>query len=485
MGVYRTKAISTHELSTGQSNYEVYTNAIIEEAKSRGIPASFDKALDQIRLGYGKYQKCISPALISFISKTPSVILDKLFPQGEPFTIPIVSITGTNGKTTTTRMISQILIHHGYKVGTTTTHGIYINRKCIEQGDTTGPISARRILNHHKVEAAVLETARGGIVRGGLGYEKADVAVFTNLTEDHLGIDGINTLKELLKVKAQVIEAVKEGGVCVLNADDPWVMQVASKARGDKLLFSLSRSNPYISDSVKPGTKTIFLEDNSIFAAKNGRAMEIIKINDIPATLNGGLKYNVYNSMAAIGACLALGVRISAIRNAMRIFSCDDRTNPGRFNIYDMGEFKVILDYGHNHDGYRATIDGVKCLKPARTIGVIGVPGDRRNDDIKKIGKISGGFFDKVIIKEDRVLRGRKPCEVANILKDGVLEAGMEPSNVEIIPDEVKALQKALSYAKKDDVIIIFFEKMDPMVSLIRNYKIKLNKEKTKEYVPV
>lgn len=395
-------------------------------------------------------------------------ILDMIFPKGSPFTIPIVAITGTNGKTTTTRMISRILRHYGYITGTTTTHGIYLNDKRIEDGDTTGRKSAKRILSHREVEAAVLETARGGIIRDGLAYEKADVAVFTNLTEDHLGIDGINTMEELLNVKALVVEAVKDSGASVLNADDPWVMKARNKAKGNLVLCSIDSNNPYILEHLKGGGYAVFKNADNICVSSKGQTLEVIKVNDIPATLNGALKHNIYNSMAAIGACFFLGIPIDAIRQTLREFSCDENVNPGRFNVHDFGDFKVVLDYGHNLDGYRVTIEGLRNLNPSRLVGIIGVPGDRRDDDIRNVGLVSGQSFDRIIIKEDEELRGRKPYEVANILLEGALQGGIPEENVEIIESEKEALKNAITSADKGDVIVVFFEKLEPLVQIIK-----------------
>lgn len=400
-----------------------------------------------------------------------SPIMDMTYPENKPFTIPIVSITGTNGKTTTTRMISLILRNAGYCVGTTTTHGIYINGSCIEEGDTTGPTSAKRVLFSKEVDAVVLETARGGIIREGLAYEKADVAVFTNLTEDHLGTDGIDTLEELLHVKSLVIETVKDNGASVLNADDPWIMKVKDRAKGSIVLFSLDSNNPHIIEHLNSKGCAVYKRDDSIYVTCDGRDKEVIKISDIPATINGGLKHNIYNSMAAIGACFSLRIPFEKISETLSNFTCDAGVNPGRFNLYDMGKYKVILDYGHNIDGYRATIEGLKSLNPKRLVGVIGAPGDRKDDDIERIGELSGRSFDKLIIKEDEDLRGRKPNETANILYNGALRGYADKGHIKILLNEVDALNYAINTVEDGDVIVVFFEKMEPLLELLKNSK--------------
>lgn len=402
-----------------------------------------------------------------------SPIMDMIYPKGKPHSIPIIAITGTNGKTTTTRMIRRIFMEYGMHVGMTTTHGIYIDEKCIEEGDTTGPMSANRVLNDRSVDVAVLETARGGIVRQGLAYEKADVAVFTNLTEDHLGIDEINTLEELLHAKSLVIEAVKENGTCVLNADDPWFVKIKERAKSKIFLCSLDENNPHVAEHVTKGGSAVYIKQNDIYVYEKGFTRRILGVGEIPATLDGALQHNIYNSMAAIAAALGAGVPVNVIRKALKTFSCDAAVNPGRFNLYDLERFKVVLDYGHNLDGYSRTIEGLKSLSHKRLVGVIGVPGDRKDEDVLRIGELAGRSFDRLIIKEDRELRGRDPLEVANLLQKGAIQSGMDKQHIEIIPEETEALENAMSKACKGDLICVFFEKLEPLVEVVNAFKSK------------
>ncbi|MGI6778461.1 MAG: cyanophycin synthetase [Acetivibrionales bacterium] len=410
-----------------------------------------------------------------------SSIIDMIYPDEKPFTIPIVSVTGTNGKTTTVRMIGRMLQDYGLKVGMTTTHGIYVNKECIEKGDTTGPKSAGRVLNNREIEVAVLETARGGIIRGGLAYEKADVAVFTNLSSDHLGFDGINSMEELLKVKSLVIEAVKKSGSCILNADDGYVIKTIEKAGGKAVLFSAKDNNPLVEEHIKNGGCAIYVSNGNIYIANEGYRLEIIKINDIPAVLNGALVHNIYNSMAAIGAVYSLGLPPAFIRKSLKSFSSDNTSNPGRFNLYEIDGIKVILDYGHNIEGYRVTVEGAAKLNPARLIGIIGIPGNRRNEDIKEIGKFAARSFDRIIIKEDSDLRGRKPLEVASILKSGVIEGGFPEDKIIIIPDEKEALETALKNGEKGDIITVFFEDMERVEEVVNQYTMMKNALKARK----
>lgn len=402
-----------------------------------------------------------------------SPILDMIYPPGRKFTIPIISITGTNGKTTTTRMINHILKNSGYIVGMTTTHGIYVNGACLEEGDTTGYRSSQRILNNRQIDVAVLETARGGIIKSGLAYQRADIALFTNLSGDHLGIDQINNMEDLFHVKSLVTEAVKPEGFCILNADDPWTLKAKEKAGGRVLLFSMDKTNPELQKHIEAGGQAVFVEKGSIYMIRSGELHYVIDIANIPATLGGLLKHNIYNSLAAVAACHAMGIPLLSINKWLRSFSCEPCINPGRFNIYELNDFKVILDYGHNYDGYRVTIDGLKGMGPARLTGIIGVPGDRRNEDIFQVGKLAGKTFDQLIIKEDKDLRERQPLEVANILKAGALASKVKQERILFIPDEEKALAYALQNAQKGEVICVFFEKMEPLIKVIQQFKQK------------
>ncbi|NMB95584.1 MAG: cyanophycin synthetase, partial [Clostridiaceae bacterium] len=274
----------------------------------------------------------------------------------------------------------------------------------------------------------------------------------------------------LLYVKSLVVEAVKENGASVLNADDEYVMKARYYAKGRIILFSMDFSNKHIIEHLNSGECAIFVKDGNILLSNNGLAEVIIEIDRIPATMNGALKHNIYNSMAAVGAAYALKTPLDTIRRSLESFTTDAESNPGRFNLYDLEDYKIILDYGHNLDGYRTTIDGVKNLNPARIIGIIGVPGNRRDEDIREIGKFSGQSFDNIIIKEDKNLRGRLPLEVANILRKGALESGMEQKNIKVIPEEETALKYALNKAKKGDIIVVFFEEMEPLVKTINQH---------------
>ncbi len=409
-------------------------------------------------------------------------ILNMMIPPEESAVIPIVAITGTNGKTTTTRMLSHILQKNGGDIGMTTTHGIYINGMCVEEGDTTGSLSSKRLLHDRHVDAVVLETARGGILKGGLGYNKADVAIFTNLTGDHLGMDGIDTMEDMLHIKSLVVEAVKPDGYTILNADDPWVMKAKACAKGTLILFSMRIDSERIQRQLKTGGEVVCVLDGTIYILKGKFRRKLMEIQEIPALLDGALIHNVYNALGAIAAAYALKVPVETIASAMVSFTGDADTNPGRFNIYDMGHYKIVLDYGHNMDGYQNTVKGLKGLDPKRLVGIIGVPGDRRDVDIRAIGMYSGEAFDTIIIREDEDKRGRELGEVASRLYESALIGGIAKDKVQTILGECAALTCAIQEARPGDVIVVFFEKLEPLVELIQSTM--LQEQQPKELVP-
>ncbi|MDF2519608.1 MAG: MurE3 [Clostridia bacterium] len=385
-------------------------------------------------------------------------IVDMLFPEGNKNSIPLVAVTGTNGKTTTTRMINKILQEKGYTVGMTSTGGVYINDKCIMKGDTTGYRSARMILTDKRVEAAVLETARGGIVSMGLGYDLADVGILTNITEDHLGLDGINTFDDLAHVKALVVEAIKDDGYAVLNADDKYCAEIGERLNKNVIYFSISFKNEIIQKQITGGGKAVYLREGDIYVFDGREEIKLMHSWDIPATLNGAVSYNVKNSLSSIAGAYGLGVEPEYIVKALKKFKSDDECNPGRFNIYDVHGFKVVVDYGHNIDGYKEAITSLKNMKHNRLIGVIGVPGDRTETSTVRVGQLCGENFHHIIIKEDKDRRGRDPGDVAKKLMNGCIIGGIDKNNVIIELSEEEALRKAMMMAQPEDIIIVFYE---------------------------
>ena len=398
-------------------------------------------------------------------------ILNKLY-NNKPCNIPIISVTGTNGKTTTTRLISNILRKKGYTVGMTSTDGIYLNDECIHKGDDSGFSSARTVLLNKDVDVAVLESARGGLIRKGLAYDKADVAVITNITNDHLGIDGINNLEELSFVKALVGEAVKDNGYVVINADDEYRRFIIKRIKAKKIYFSKDENNELIQKNINENGICVFLRGDTIYAVNNKREYEIIKLKNMPICLDGILTYNIENAMAACAALIGVEVDYCMISKGLSEFNLNDIDNRGRFNIYKWFGRTIILDYGHNIEGYRAVLSALSKLdKTNMLIGVIGVPGDRSNDAIEAIGRICAEKLNSIIIKEDNDRRGRQSGEIANILEKSILNFNKH-KNVSICLNEVEALKYAMDISSKGDTIVVFYEELEKLIDVIQSYKI-------------
>lgn len=393
-------------------------------------------------------------------------IVDYLFPNDSTGRIPLMAVTGTNGKTTVTRMIGHIWRQAGYNVGMTTTDGIYINDECVMEGDTTGPDSARIVLGDSRVEVAVLETARGGIVRGGLAFDKCDIGIVTNITEDHLGQDGIETLSDLAYIKSLVIETVRPGGFALLNADDPYVNEMAERVRAEIVYFSVEPSNVIVRRHLGAGGRAFFVKDGVIYAASGAFARAILPVKDIPVTLGGIALHNLQNAIIAAAACYCAKVPINYIRQGLSNFA----ENPGRLSIMAVGDFRVCIDYGHNPAGYQALINTVRRMGAKRLVGVIAAPGDRRDDVTVNVGRIAGQGFDYIYIKEDNDLRGRKSGETAALLRRGVLEAGFADDRVEIILNEAEAVKAALKHANFGDLVVVFYEKYHTVVDALNEF---------------
>lgn len=387
-------------------------------------------------------------------------IIDYLYPDEESYEIPIISITGTNGKTTTARLISHVLKESGLTVGTTTTDGIFIDGDKVMDGDNTGPISAQVILDDPTVEVAVLETARGGIVKRGLGYNLADIAVITNISDDHLGQDGVKSLDDLFFVKSLVAEAVKDKGYLVLNADDDYVRKMSQcNNKAEVILFSLDVKNKYLSRHLAKGGKGIYLKDNIIYLAEGDGSYPIISLSKIPFTIKGKAVHNVQNTLAATGAMVAFNMEKKEILKGLQSFDSNIH-NPGRLNIYEDKGITILLDYGHNQDGYTNILKMAQSIKHNKMILVLGAPGDRKDKQFIEMGEISAECGDIFIIKEDEDLRGREPSEVARLFKMGVKKSGrIRDDQIYMINDEAKAIEKSVNIANPGDLIIIFYEK--------------------------
>jgi cyanophycin synthetase len=392
-------------------------------------------------------------------------IVDHLFPGGNG-RIPVVAVTGTNGKTTTVRMISTVLAEAGYHVGMTCTDGVFINGDCIMKADASGPKSARTVLRSPKVDAAVLETARGGLMRDGLAFDRCDVAVITNISDDHLGQDGILCLEDLALAKALVVEAVTRKGHAVINADDPVSLSIADRASGRLVLFSAQPDNLAVRKHIMAGGRAVVLKNGHITWAAQDKTTKIVAVESIPCTLGGAASFNVENALATVAACCALDIDADTIALALSQFHADARTNPGRLNIIESGGFTVVLDYGHNVPALEASVAAARRLitsnreQPSRLIGVVASPGDRHDDRIVALGRAAAGVFSLVVIKEDHDLRGRKPGETARLLAKGALEVAPSES-VKVVLDESEAIREALKACTRNDLLVIYYEEYD------------------------
>lgn len=386
-------------------------------------------------------------------------VIDMLFPPDTPRRIPIAAVTGTNGKTTTSRMLAHILKMSGKTVGLTSTDGVYIDGQLSVPGDMTGPVSAKMILRDPSVDAAVLETARGGLLRGGLGYQNCNVAACLNVSADHLGLRGIDTLEQLAEIKRVPIEVATDAAV--LNADDVHCLQMADYTDAETVCYiTMNPSHPLVKKHIRAGGMAFVLEEgmngHMITIYDNEGNTQLLWTHLIPATIEGRAMHNVQNAMFAAALAYNMGIGLEDIRHGLRTFDSTFFQAPGRTNIYDEHAFKVILDYAHNPAAVRAMCNLVDRFEPeGRRIVVLSAPGDRRDEDIREIAKIASEHFDHFICRRDDNPRGRGPDEVAVMLKNQLLECGIESDRIEVIPDEQEATTKALEIAESGDLILI------------------------------
>ncbi len=412
-----------------------------------------------------------------FIAKP---VVDLLFPPGAPSRVPIVAVTGTNGKTTTARMIAHIFKGLGRKVGMTSTDGVVIDERLVIKADASGPKSARMVLMNPRVDFAVMEVARGGILREGLGYDRNDVAVVTNVAPDHLGLRGIDTLAQLAAVKSVVVEAVPKNGYAVLNADDPHVRAMRRKCAGEVVWFTLAAPGSEIREFVdahcRRGGRAVYLEPTDkgemIVIQHGRRAMQLAWTHLLPSTFAGAARFNVANALAAAAAAFAAGAPLHDIRQGLRTFTTSYYLSPGRLNLIEVHNVEVFVDYCHNAAGMRALGEFVDRYADSRAgrsdlgrtsrIGAIGSAGDRRDSDLRELGAEAAKHFDVLVVREDSRLRGRKPGEAAALITEGVrsaMAAGARCRAVETVLDELQAVNHIMARSNPGDLVVVCVDK--------------------------
>jgi cyanophycin synthetase len=390
--------------------------------------------------------------------------MDMLFPPGTPAKIPIASVTGTNGKTTTARMLAHIHKLAGRTVGLATTDGVYIDGERTVVGDMTGPQSAQMILRDPSVDLAVLETARGGLLRAGLGYRTCNVGAVLNVQSDHLGLRGVETLEQLAEVKRIVVEVARD--VAVLNADDRLCLKMADHTEAGRIAYvTMNARHDLVRRHIRAGGLACVLEEgingHMITLYDHGAHLPLLWTHLVPATLEGKALHNVQNAMFAAVMAHAMGVKIENVRHGLRTFDTSFYQAPGRMNVYDDHPFKVILDYGHNPAAVRAMADLVgKLTVEGRRICVLAGPGDRRDEDLREIAAIAAKAFDFVILRRDDDLRGRGPEDVPKLMAREMLAHGYPSDRLRIIPDEQEAIEAGLSLARRGDLLLIFADKI-------------------------
>jgi cyanophycin synthetase len=387
-------------------------------------------------------------------------IINNLFAPGQDGRIPIVAITGTNGKTTTTRLTAHLLATSGLGVGMTLTDGVYVNGRQIDSGDCSGPKSARNVLMHPDVDAAVFETARGGILREGLGYDRCQVAVVTNLgAGDHLGLNHIHTVEDLAMVKRVIVQNVAAGGYGVLNAADPHVAAMAAVCPGKVIFFAADRHHPVMATHRAQGHRTVYVDGDAIVVAE-GAWRERLPLRDIPLTRNGSIPFQVENVMASIAAAWSVGLHWDDIRRGLASFVNDVNTAPGRFNVMDYQGATVIADYGHNPDAMRALVAAIDAMPAKRRSVVISGAGDRRDEDIREQTAILGAAFDRVVLFEDACQRGRADGEVVRLLRQG-LKGASRTQQVQAIKGEFLAIDEALKQLQPGDLCLVLVDQVE------------------------
>ena len=397
-------------------------------------------------------------------------VIDKLFPQGSTSRIPIIAVTGTNGKTTTTRLISHLAKMKGYKVGYTTSDGVYIQNRLLMKGDCTGPASAEFVLKDPTVNFAVLECARGGLLRAGLGFHKCDIGIVTNVAADHLGLKGIHTIEQLAKVKGVIPETVLPDGYAILNADDDLVYDMRKSVNCNVALFSMDENSPRIKAMQKLGGISAVYENGYITICRGEWKLRVIKAVNVPLTYGGRATFMIQNVLPAVIAAYVKGFTIDEIKIGLETFIPSPAQTPGRLNLFQFKDFQVLLDYAHNPAGMRALQKLIENIDATIKVGIIAGVGDRREEDTNEIGSIAADMFDEIIIRQDKHLRGRTEDELIGMLDAGIKKKDPNKKTT-IIPNEKEAATFAIKNAIKGALIVICSDVIPDALDLVQKLK--------------
>ena len=399
-------------------------------------------------------------------------VIDMLFPKGSEGRIPIIAITGTNGKTTTTRLVAHIAKSAGYKVGYTTSDGVYIQNQMLMKGDCTGPLSSLFVLKDPTVDFAVLECARGGILKNGLAFQNCDIAIITNVSTDHIGLGGIDSIEQMAKVKAVVAETVFPHGYTILNADDDLVYAMKYDLKCNIGLFSMDENNPRIKAHCNNGGLAAVHENGYVTILKGNWKIRVEKVADIPITYGGKATHNIMNTLPAILATyLYRNIKVADIKEALETFIPSPTQTPGRLNLFKFKHFDFLVDFAHNQAGLKLLSDFIGKMEGSPKVGIISGTGDRRDEDIRDLGKISAGCFDEIIIRQDKNLRGRTAEEIVNLLVEGINQTKTKDIPITIIYNEKEAITYAYENAKTGSLITIMCDVVVEALDIIKKLK--------------